>query len=121
MDREEFWFLSDVDEAYDILLDYVEGDVGEIFYPHEYESFVINWDMYVELIPLGPPVRKYLTPEQIVAGLRGMRDDNPIFSDIMEFGATPDGRVYSEMPPTEGYKVMGWTPRMQKWIDENID
>lgn len=119
MDNEARYFLENVELAYDILADYVED--GETFNPLEYDEYGIDWDVFVYLIPLAPTERHYFTPDELVRALEGAQIQEDMFPSLMTFGATADGRVYSELPAPTGYKIMGWTERMQKWIDENAD
>lgn len=114
-------FEEFVDDAFDILETWVETEQEEPFHPEDYDYLTgIDWDKYVFLIPNGLNERRYFTPAELVNVLSMVRDEEIGFPSYTQFGCDERG-VYSEVPPLDGYKVMGWTPEMQKWIDENID
>lgn len=104
-------------EAYDILCDYVED--GELFNPSDWPDDDFDWDIFVELVPQSMPVREYFTPDEIARIFTLVQHDEYGFPMSSRFGVDEYGRVYEEKSPD--YKVLGWTPEMQKWIDENID
>lgn len=110
-----------VDDAYDIISELMETEQTAHFHPEDYDYLgAIDWDEFVYLVPNGLPMRRYFTPAELVNVLNMVRDEEIGFPVVTEFGYDEKG-VYSQVPPLEGYTILGWTQEMGDWILENGD